>query len=162
LSIGSQKHLLSKCYPNSFVEVDDGIDRHQPPQAQAQARKIHAYFEGEFIKANLLRSAVAAGVPPYGSCNCSIEQETRTVILASLAEVEPLYALEKEGSFKRGDPRGIAFGNARLAAGATELRDMIVNAWQDSAQTPVSYPMVNVRDIESGKVRVTRDLFGAD
>jgi hypothetical protein len=26
----------------------------------------------------------------------------------------------------------------------------------------VGYPMVNVRDIESGKVRVTRDLFGAD
>jgi hypothetical protein len=39
---------------------------------------------------------------------------------------------------------------------------MIVNAWQDSAQTPVGYPMVNVHDIESGKVRVTRDLFGAD
>ena len=36
------------------------------------------------------------------------------------------------------------------------------NAWQDSAQTPVGYPMVNVRDIESGKVRVTRDLFRAD
>ena len=36
------------------------------------------------------------------------------------------------------------------------------NAWQDRAQTPVGYPMVNVRDIESGKVRVTRDLFGAD
>jgi hypothetical protein len=25
-----------------------------------------------------------------------------------------------------------------------------------------AYPMVNVRDIESGKVRATRDLFGAD
>lgn len=30
------------------------------------------------------------------------------------------------------------------------------------AQTPVGYPMVNVRDIESGKVRATRELFGAD
>jgi hypothetical protein len=39
---------------------------------------------------------------------------------------------------------------------------MIVNAWQDSAQTPVGYPMVNVRDIEGGKIRATRDLFGAD
>jgi hypothetical protein len=58
--------------------------------------------------------------------------------------------------------RGIAFADARLAAGATALRDMIVNAWQDSAQTPVGYPMVNVRDIVSDKVRVTRDLFGAD
>jgi hypothetical protein len=26
-----------------------------------------------------------------------------------------------------------------------------VDAWLDSANTPVGYPMVNVRDIESGK-----------
>jgi len=39
---------------------------------------------------------------------------------------------------------------------------MIVDAWQDSANTPVGYPMVNVRDLESGKVRATVDLFGAD
>ena len=39
---------------------------------------------------------------------------------------------------------------------------MIVEAWNDSATTPVGYPMVNVRDTEGGKVRVTRDLFGAD
>jgi len=28
--------------------------------------------------------------------------------------------------------------------------------------SPPGYPMVNVRDIESGKVRATRELFGAD
>jgi hypothetical protein len=74
----------------------------------------------------------------------------------------PLYTLEKEGSFKRGDPRGIAFAEARLAAGVTALRNMIVEAWLDSAQTPIGYPMVNVRDIESGKVWVTRELMRAD
>ena len=42
------------------------------------------------------------------------------------------------------------------------MRNMIVDAWFDSAQTPIGYPMVNVRDIESGKVRVTRGLMGAD
>jgi hypothetical protein len=50
----------------------------------------------------------------------------------------------------------------RLAAGAMAVRNMIVDAWLDSANTPVGYPMVNVRDIESGKVRATRELFGAD
>src|SRR5262245_56167543 len=39
---------------------------------------------------------------------------------------------------------------------------MIVEAWLDSANTPIGYPMVNVRDIESGKIRATRELFGAD
>lgn len=41
-------------------------------------------------------------------------------------------------------------------------RDLIVDAWLDSANTPIGYPMFNVRDIESGKVRATRELFGAD
>jgi hypothetical protein len=79
-----------------------------------------------------------------------------------MGEVEPFYALEKEGAFRRGDPRGVAFAIARLATGATALRNMIVDAWTDSATTPVGYPMVNVRDIESGEVPATRDLFGAD
>src|SRR5262245_40282926 len=71
----------------------------------------------------------------------------------SVAQIEPLYALEKEGGFQRGDPRGIAFATSRLAVGAATLRDMIVDAWRASAEAEVGYPMVNVRDIESGKVR---------
>ena len=39
---------------------------------------------------------------------------------------------------------------------------MIVDAWLNSADMSIGYPMVNVRDIESGKVRMTRELFGAD
>ena len=45
---------------------------------------------------------------------------------------------------------------------AQAVRDLIVDAWLASADAPVGYPMVNVRDIESGKVRATRELFGAD
>src|SRR3979411_1113290 len=125
-------------------------------------KKIHAYFEGEFVRRNLGRAPVAAEVVPYQSCSCSIEERTKALLLASLAQVGPLYALEKEGGLRRGDPRGIAFATTRLAAGATAVRDMIVEAWQQSADTPVGYPMVNLRDIENGKVKVTRDLFGAD
>src|SRR5437879_3214564 len=80
-----------------------------------------------------------------------------TLLLATLAQVDPRYQLEKAGDFGRGDPRGVAFASARLAAGATALRHMIVDAWLNSAQTPVGYPMVNVRDIESAKVRAPRD-----
>jgi hypothetical protein len=70
--------------------------------------------------------------------------------------------LEKEGAFKRSDKRGIAFATGRLSAGAQAARDLIVDAWLASANAPVGYPMVNVGDIESGKVRATRELFGAD
>jgi hypothetical protein len=38
---------------------------------------------------------------------------------------------------------------------------MIYDAWLASAEAPVGYPMVNVRDIESGKMRATRELMGA-
>src|SRR5262249_44553065 len=99
-------------------------------------KPIHAYFEGEFVKRNLTRSAVASEVPPYQPCAaCSIKQSTRALLLESMAEVEPFYALEKEGAFKRGDRRGVAFAVARLATGATALRNMIVEAWEDSATT---------------------------
>src|SRR5262252_3423407 len=65
-------------------------------------KPIHAYFEGEFVKRNLTRSAVASEVPPYQPCAaCSIKQITRALLLESMAEVEPFYALEKEGAFKR-------------------------------------------------------------
>jgi len=49
-----------------------------------------------------------------------------------------------------------------LAAGARALQNTIVEAWLDSVNTPIGHPMINVRDIESGKVRATRELFGAD
>ena len=81
---------------------------------------------------------------------------------ASLAQLEPLYALEKDGALKPRDLRGIAFTTARLAAGATAVRDMIVDAWLASAGAMVGYPMVNVQDVENGKVRVTRHLFKND
>jgi hypothetical protein len=97
------------------------------PNGYTDSKKIHAYFEGEFVRGNLSRQAVAAEVGPYQSCSCSIEDQTRTLLLASLAQVAPLYALEKEGGLKRGNPRGIAFAEARLAAGGTSLRNMIVD-----------------------------------
>lgn len=125
-------------------------------------KKIHAHFEGEFVKRNLQRDAVAAEVAPYQPCGCSIEERTKALLLASLAQVAPLYVLEKEGGFKKGDPRGVAFATTRLAAGAQAVRDMIVQAWEESANTPIGYPMVNVRDIESGKILATRAMFGAD
>lgn len=125
-------------------------------------KKIHAHFEGAFVKRHLQRSTVADAVGPYQPCGCKIEERTKALLSASLAQVEPLYALEKAGGFKGGDSRGVAFATARLAAGAQAVRDMIVQAWEESADTPVGYPMVNVRDIESGRVRATRALFGAD
>lgn len=114
------------------------------------------------MKRNLTRDALAEEVAPYQPCGCTIEERTKALLLASLAQVAPLYAIEKEGGFKKGGSKGIAFTTTRLAAGAQAVRDMIIQAWEESASTPIGYSMVNARDIERGKVRATRAMFGAD
>ena len=48
--------------------------------------------------------------------------------------VEKTYQLDKAGAFTgAGTAEGKAFAEERLAAGATELRDMIYSAWVKSA-----------------------------
>jgi hypothetical protein len=138
--IGIWSHYVGDASQPLHVSIHfNGWGDFTNPKGFTDSKKIHAYFEGEFVKGNLSRSAVAAEVGPYKSCGCTIEQETRALLLATLAEVEPLYQLEKEGGFHKRDSRGIAFATARLAAGAAALRDMIMDAWQDSATTPVGY-----------------------
>lgn len=160
--IGIWSHYVGDATQPMHMSIHfSGWGNHPNPNGYSE-KDFHVYFEGEFVKDNVVRAEVAAEVGPYRPCGCSIEEATRKLLLASLAEVGPLYALEKEGGLKKGDRRGITFATAQLAAGATAIRDMIVEAWQASADTPVGYPMVIVRDIESGKVAVTRDLFGKD
>ena len=54
--------------------------------------------------------------------------------------VEKTYQLEKAGAFAgAGTPEGKAFTEERLAAGATELRNMIYSAWVKSAQPVPQY-----------------------
>jgi hypothetical protein len=160
--IGIWSHYVGDASQPLHVSIHhDGWGDHPNPNGYT-TRKIRADFQGEFVKGNLSRSAVAALVGQYQPCGCSVEQRTRILLLVSLVEVNPFYELEKAGAFKRGDRRGIAFATERLASGASMLRNMIVDAWLDSANTPVGYPMVSVRDIESGQVRATRELFGAD
>jgi hypothetical protein len=38
---------------------------------------------------------------------------------------------------------------------------MIVDAWRASDEVMVGYPTIDVRDLESGKVVLARDMFGA-
>ncbi len=160
--LGVWSHYVADASQPLHVSVHyEGWGNYPNPHGYT-TKDIDAYFEGEFVRDNLSRAAIAAKVGPYRSCDCSIEAQTKALLLATLAQVEPLYALEKDGDLKPGDPQGIAFTTDRLAAGATALRNMIVDAWLSSADTPVGYPMVNVRDIESGKVRATEKLFKGD
>jgi hypothetical protein len=132
------------------------------PKGYTNARTLHAFFESEFVRKHVDRDRVAAAVRPYEDCACPIEERTKRYLRASHAMVIPLYDLELKGSFANADAEGVEFVVQRLAAGAAELRDMIVDAWRSSLDATVGFPRVSVREIEARGV-VSRDvLFGSD
>jgi hypothetical protein len=131
-------------------------------QGFTKSIRLHAHFEGEFVRANLDRAAVQRAVAVYKDCGCKIEERTRMLLLESQAMVVPLYDLEKRHGFYKGNAEGIEFTTARLAAGSSALRDFIIDAWRASADMGVGYPVINVRDIESGQRVLTRRDFGGD
>lgn len=45
---------------------------------------------------------------------------------------------------------------------AAELRNQITDAWRQSANITVGFPLVRVSDAEAGIVRITPATFGAD
>lgn len=124
--------------------------------------KIHGPFEGDFVFANVRRADVEAQMTPFRSCDCPIERRTADYLAVAFGQVEPFYALEKAGGFRSADPRGVAFATARLAAGASELRDLVVEAWRAGGRAQVGWPAVSVAEIEAGRVDPFDALYGTD
>ena len=79
-----------------------------------------------------------------------------------VGQVVPFYTLEKAGAFAEGDARGVAFATGRVAAGAAELRDLTILAWQASETATIGYPVVKVADVQSGAVDPWASLYGED
>jgi hypothetical protein len=65
-------------------------------------------------------------------------------------------------NYQSAKPAEVALVTSRLAAGAAELRDEIVDAWRQSKSITVGFPLVSVADILAGRVMVTPQTFGAD
>jgi hypothetical protein len=110
--------------------------------------RVHAPFEGAFVRDNASPAAVRRPMRPYAACACPVQASTVRFLQDSAAKVEPLYQLWGEGGFRGNDPRGRDFVVERLADGASQLRDMVVDAWRASAEASVGYPPVKVRTIE--------------
>ncbi len=123
---------------------------------------VHVPWEGDYVRAAVPYKAVLAKMTPFVDCSCPIDQRVGAYLAADLATVIPFYKLQKAGAFNGTDPTGADFTAARVAAGASELRDEIVLAWKASDEGVVGYPGVPVSDIESGKVDPYDDLYGRD
>jgi hypothetical protein len=81
---------------------------------------------------------------------------------ATSRQVIPFYEMEKAGGLAPGDPQGTAFAVERLAVGASELRDLTVEAWRASAYRSVGWKPVRVQDVLSGKANPYPALYGVD
>jgi hypothetical protein len=124
--------------------------------------KVHGPFEGDFVRNHVDPAAVRAAMTPYADCHCDIAHWTATYLIATNHQVTPFYQLYKAGGFVAGDARGQAFAATRLAAGATALRNLVVDAWRASAKGSAGWPAVSVAEVEAGKVDPYDSLFGTD
>lgn len=133
------------------------------PNGYTNSRQIHSQFEGPLAKAVGDQASIQALVPAYRACDCSIETRVVGYLTETWKQTEPLYQLEKAGALVATDPRGKAFVQTRIAAGATALRDLVVDAWSASAKGTIGYrPEISVADVESGKADPWLDLYGKD
>ena len=124
--------------------------------------KVHAPFEGPFVRANVGEDDARARMSPFQACGCPIEARTARYLQRTYAQVIPFYALEKAGGLADGDARGKAFAAERIAAGASELRDLVVEAWRASAYGTVGYPPTQVREVEAGRSPAYELLHGVN
>lgn len=161
-TIGSLSHFVGDGSQPLHVTVHyNGWGEYPNPKGYTTA-KVHGPFESEFVFNNIKPAAVAAGMAAPVDCKCAIEQRTVDYLTATSRFVLPFYEMEKAGGLKPADPRGVAFATERLAAGASELRDMTVSAWRASARVTVGWPVVRVDDVLAGKVDPYDALYGKD
>jgi len=126
--------------------------------------KIHGPFESDLVQAQVTEAMVAARMTPPRDCHCALPKEVGDYLAATGALVVPLYKLEKAGGLANGDPRGTAFAADRIAVGASELRDLIAEAWRVSAAQTLGYKpnAVSVADVVAGKTDPYAMLYGID
>jgi hypothetical protein len=124
--------------------------------------KVHAYFEGQFVRQSVTYEGVRAAMAPPQTCAAPIEICVADYLAATEATVEPYYALQKAGGFVDADPRGVAFATQRIAAAASEVRDLTLAAWQASATSNCGYPPITLDQVVAGTVDAYQSLFAED
>jgi hypothetical protein len=105
------------------------------PNNYTTGRQIHWQFEGPFVAANLHEPEVRAKMTEAKAIEGDPFVSYVAYLRLSATYVEKVYQLEKVGGFAgAGTAESREFTAARLAAGASMLRDMIYTAWLESAK----------------------------
>ena len=110
------------------------------PHGYTTEHRIHSLFESQFVHANVTAGDVAPLIPAKPVVLGDGFNDYMKYLRNSNSLVEQTYQLEKSGAFAgAGTPAGKAFVDQQLAAGATELRNMIYTAWVKSAEPVPAY-----------------------
>lgn len=132
------------------------------PEGFTNSRQTHGTFEGGFIRRNVRLDMVEAAMAAPILEGFEMKRSIVSYLKTGVGQVVPFYTLEKAGAFAEGDARGVAFATERVAAGAAELRDLTILAWQASETATIGYPVVKVADVQSGAVDPWASLYGED
>lgn len=164
--IGYWSHFVADASQPMHVSVHfNGWGSYPNPNGYTTSG-IHSPFEGAFVKNFVDFTAVAAQMRPYTDRGVSTyEQRVPLYLAESVAQLVPVYQAAKDSgndNYKTNKPLEMAIVVKQLAAGASELRDQIVDAWRQSTQVTVGFPLVRVSDAEAGLVRITPATFGSD
>jgi hypothetical protein len=139
----------------------DGWGNFPNPQNFTGTR-LRAAFEGTVVRSKITSKDISAHIAPYRDCRCTIQQQVSDYLTAAQREVVALYQIEKLGGFAANPGEGRIFVSKRLAAGVSELRDLIADAWRRSADVSVGSPPIAVGDIETGETNAFDALRGVD
>ena len=164
--IGHWSHFVADASQPMHVSIHfNGWGNFPNPNGYTTA-PIHAPFEGAFVKNYINFVAVAQQMRPYTDRGVStMEQRVPLYLAESLSQLIPVYQAAKDSgddNYKTAQPAEIAIVTKQLAAGASELRDQIIDAWRQSASISVGFPLVRVSDIESHAVTMTPLTLGSD
>ncbi len=164
--IGTWSHFVADGSQPLHVSIHfNGWGRYPNPNGYTNYA-IHGPFEGAFVRRFVDFGAVEAAMGPARDCGCPIEQRAPAYLMETLQHVPEVYeaggAGDRPDLYRTAVPAELALVTARLAAGASELRDEIAMAWRQSTEIGVGYPAVRVGDVLGGGVSVTPATFGAD
>jgi hypothetical protein len=132
------------------------------PEGFTTSRRTHGDFENAFAGRVARLDAVEAAMTAPRLEGFEMRPRVAGYLKTTLAEVRPFYVLEKAGGFRDADARGAEFVINRLAAGASELRDLYVLAWRDSADDNIGWPIVKVAEVEAGTADPWLAMYGED
>jgi S1/P1 nuclease len=123
---------------HTTINYNGWVERENPNQ-YVTSPGIHSQWESAFVHQNVKAADVEPLMTPVQTLRDPFEDYI-AYLRASHALMERVYQLEKAQGFEgAGTPESRQFTAARLAAGASELRDMIVTAWEQSAKPAPPY-----------------------